>query len=381
MVVAVGAAILQLETVGQDEVDLHGAELPFAADRVVQVDVELRAVERASAGVDGVRQIAGLQRIADRRFGDLVGRNALFARRKKILEVIEIERAHQAQRFIERLLELALQLFGRAEEMRVVLREAARACEAVQRSAAFETVNGSELGVTDRQIAIRMPLALVDQDVARAIHRFEPEALTLDLDRSEHSVGEVVEMPRGLVEFLVHDMRRDHRLVPALGETLTNEVLDDAAHERALGMPEHEAAAGVLLDRIEIEFEAEFAMVALRGFFEKRQIVVEFALGRKGGSIDALQHRVVLVAAPVRTGDAHQLDRADFTGAFGMSAAAQIGELADRVEGDRFALGYVACEFQLERVVAIAFERFTALDAPPGHIVVALDDFVHALFE
>ena len=45
------------------------------------------------------------------------------ARREKIFEIGEIKCAHQAQRLVERLLEFALQLFGRAEEMRVVLRD------------------------------------------------------------------------------------------------------------------------------------------------------------------------------------------------------------------------------------------------------------------
>jgi len=78
-------------------------------------------------------------------------------------------------------------------------------------------------------------------------------------------------MTRRFVELLVHDVRRDHRLVTALGEALADEVLDDAAHERALRMPKYEAAAGFLFDRIEIEFRAQLAMIALRCFFEEKQ--------------------------------------------------------------------------------------------------------------
>ena len=143
------------------------------------------------------------------------------------------------------------------------------------------------------------------------------------------------------------------------------------AHERALGMPEHEPAAGVFFDRVEVELWTELAMVALCRFLEKDQVVVEFLLRRKGRAVDALQHRVVLVAAPVRAGDADQFDRADLAGRLRVAAAAQIGELADRVERDRFVLGDLARQLDLERVVAIARERLTALDPPPGHIVVA----------
>src|ERR1700677_1195886 len=275
MIRTVGAAILQLEAFGQDEVDLHGAELPFAADGIVQVDVELGPVERAAALIDRIWQVVRLKCVADRGFGDFVGRAALFAGREKILEVIEVEGLHHPQRLIERLLEFALQLFGRAEEMRVVLREAAHAREPVQRTAALEAIDRAELGVADRQIAVRVTLIFIDEDVPRAVHRLEAKALALDLDRPEHAVRKVLEMTRGFVELLVHDVRRDHRLIAPLGETFADELLDDAAYERALGMPEDETAAGVLFDRIKVEFGAELTMIALRRFFEEDEIVVE----------------------------------------------------------------------------------------------------------
>ena len=38
------------------------------------------------------------------------------------------------------------------------------------------------------------------------------------------------------------------------------------------------------------------------------QVLVELLLGLPGRAVDALQHRVVLVAAPVRAGDAQELE-------------------------------------------------------------------------
>ncbi len=201
---AVGAAVLQIEALGQDEIDLNGPELPFAADRVLHVDVELRPVERAAALVELVGDVARFERGADRGLGDLVGRPAdvRFARREKILEIGEAERGDQPDRLVGGLLELGLQLLGRAEEVRVVLREAAHAGEAVQRAAPLEAIDGAELREAQRQVAVRAPFAAVDQDVPRAVHRLEPEALPFDFDRPEQAVREVLEMPRGLVELL-----------------------------------------------------------------------------------------------------------------------------------------------------------------------------------
>ena len=79
----------------------------------------------------------------------------------------------------------------------------------------------------------------------------------------------------------------------------------------------------------------------------------------------------MLVAAPVRAGDAHQLERADLAGRVRVAAAAQVGELADRVERDRFALGDLARELDLVRVVAKALDRLArASTRSAGHLVV-----------
>ena len=215
----------------------------------------------------------------------------------------------------------------------------------------------------------------------RAVHRLEAEALPLDLDRPEHPVGEVLEMPRDLVELLVHDVRRDDRLVAALAQALADELLDDAADERALGMPEDEPAAGVLLDRVEVELAPELAMVALAPLLRGTAGTRRAPLRRERGAVDALQHRVVLVAAPVGAGDAHQLDRPDLAGRVRVTAAAQIGELADRVERDRLALGDLARDLDLVRVVAEALDRAVARDAPAGHLVVGRDDLAHPRLE
>src|SRR5271154_352783 len=110
--------------------------------------------------------------------------------------------------------------------------------------------------------------------MAGAIHRLEPEALALDFDRPEHAVREIFEMPRNFVELLMHDVRRHHRLIAAFAQSLADELLDDAADRRPLGVPEDEPAAGFLFDGEEIQLHAELAVIALRGLFEEGEIVV-----------------------------------------------------------------------------------------------------------
>src|SRR5678815_1589833 len=49
------------------------------------------------------------------------------------------------------------------------------------------------------------------------------------------------------------------------------------------------------------ELGGELAMVALGGFLEVVEVLLERLLRLPGGAVDALQHRALLVAAPVRT--------------------------------------------------------------------------------
>ena len=51
---AVLADIAGVEPLGQHEIDLQRAALPVAADRVAQHEFELRAIERALAGIERV---------------------------------------------------------------------------------------------------------------------------------------------------------------------------------------------------------------------------------------------------------------------------------------------------------------------------------------
>src|SRR5260370_8182953 len=65
-------------------------------------------------------------------------------------------------------------------------------------------------------------------------------------------------------------------------------------------------------------------MVALQGFFQAPQVLIEFLLREPRRAVDALQHGAILVAAPVCTSYAHQLERADLAGIFDMGAATQV---------------------------------------------------------
>ena len=202
-----------------------------------------------------------------------------------------------------------------------------------------------------------MRAAAIDEDMSGTVHRLETEALLLDLDRAEHALTEVLEMSGDLVHLLADDMRRDDALVPALAQAFADELLDQPAHDRALGVPEDQAAAGVLFDREQVELAAQLAVITLLRLLDLVKIRVELSPGRERGSVDALQHGIALVAAPVRARHAQELEPADLARALGVTAAAEIGEGADRVERDRLAFGNLARDLGLVRIARETSER------------------------
>src|SRR5664280_73315 len=69
-------------------------------------------------------------------------------------------------------------------------------------------------------------------------------------------------------------------------------------------------------------------MVALLRFFAAVKVAVKLFLRGPDRAVDALEHRPFLRTTPVRTGDRHQLERADRPGAGDVRTLAQVDERA-----------------------------------------------------
>ena len=79
-----------------------------------------------------------------------------------------------------------------------------------------------------------------------------------------------------------------------------------------------------------------------------REMRVELFLRRERGAVDALQHRVAFVAAPIITRRFEQLQRADLLGVLHVRAAAEIGECAVAEDRDLLALRNVVESRELQ---------------------------------
>jgi len=91
----------------------------------------------------------------------------------------------------------------------------------------------------------------------------------------------------------------------------------------------------VLVEVEEIELNAEPAVVAPLCLLEALEMKVEILLREEGRAVDAGELLFGRVAAPVGTGEPGQLERLDRPGVDQVRTAAEIGEIALRVERDR----------------------------------------------
>ena len=149
----------------------------------------------------------------------------------------------------------------------------------------------------------------------------------------EHQVLELREVARGEEGLLVVDDRRLHLEVAALFVLAPADLLELLPDDHALRVPERRARRA-LGDVEEVELAPEPAVVAALRLLEPLEVCVEVGLREEGRAVDPRQLRVVLVAAPVRAGEARQLDRLDRLRVLEVRAAAEVGEVALRVERD-----------------------------------------------
>ena len=125
------------------------------------------------------------------------------------------------------------------------------------------------------------------------------------------------------------------------------------------------------------------AVVALLGLLQHLEVGVLVFLLAPGGAVDALEHLVLRVSAPVGAGDAHQLEGLELAGGRHVRAAAQVDPVALAVERNRVLLrdrgddlGFVFLALLAEKLHGFVTRHLAALDRQ-----ILLGDLGHALFD
>ena len=381
MLLAVRPDVGKVKALGQVHVQLDGAALPGAADGILEVEVDLRAVEGAVALVDHVFHAQIVQRALQAVGGlrpHLVRADGVLRAGGQFDVILEAKDRVDLVDEPVNALDLVADLLRGHEDVGVVLREAAHAHQPVQRAGEFVAVDKPQFAGADGQVAITPHAALVDEYAAGAVHRLDGEVLVVDLG-GVHVFLIVIPVAGLLPEFAAQNHRRLDLLIAGLAVDLAPVVFQQIAQDHALG--EEEGEAGALVKDVEqVELAAQLAVVALLGLLKALHIGVQILAAGEGRAVDALQHLVFLVAAPVRAGDGHQFEGLDAPRGGQMRAGAQVGETLLPVEGDNAVLGQVVDEFHLVRLVLHQFQRLFAGQLEALQFGVLLDDAAHFLF-
>ncbi len=164
--------------------------------------------------------------------------------------------------------------------------------------------------------------------------------------------------------------------------TPPSSMLDDSRAARTVRVPEHQPAARLVLDVEQVQRLAQLAVVALLGLLELLQVRVQVLLLEEGGAVDALQHGLVGVAAPVGTRGGKHLHVTDALGGVDVRSPAQVHETAHGINGDRLT-GDVVDEFELVALSEFSevFSRTRLVPVLAGDFELLLEQLVHAFLD
>ena len=386
MLLAVLADILQLEAFRHGEVELDGAQLPAAAQRVAHMEIDLGAVEGAVARIELVFDLFPGQGAGQRRFRPLpdLQRADVFllrAGRQFDEDLLEVEtRVHLEDQFDDAD-DLILDLLRGAEDVRVVLSELAHAEQPVQLPRFFVAMHHAQLGVLERQLAVAVRRVAVEQQVPGAVHRLDRVWVLVD-GGEIHPILVVVPVAAEVPERFVQDDRSLDLLVVLPVMHLEPEGADLVVDHHAVGMPEGKAGA-LRVQREEVEFPADFTVIPLLGLFQELQMLLELPGVREGDSVDPLQLFVLLIAAQVGAGDLQHFQRFDPAGRGEVRPDAEVDEIALPVDAYHLAFLELVDQFQLvglahllEQTLRLLATQFAAL---VGEVL--LDQLLHPLFD
>jgi len=352
---AVGPAVfadeLHGELFGQVEVELDGTGLPVPAEGVLDVDVDLGPVEGAAAGIDPVRNAEILQGLFQRGGGLLPPLRlpycVLRAGGEKRGNVTEPEDPPDVQGELQGGADFLPDLVGRADDVGIVLGEAAHAEQAMQDAGLFVAVHGAQFGPPERQLPVGAQGALVNQDVERAVHGLYEVLVLVDPDRGIHAGTIEIEVPGGLPQQGTPDMRRVDEFVSAAEMLAPPEVLNEIADHGGFGMPQDQSGPDRFVSGEQVQLPPEAAVIAELGLFPALKEGLEFLAGREAGAVDTLQHGVGFPAAVVGAGYGEEFEYADMGCAGHMGSAAEVHEVTAAVEGYVLAFGNIGQAFQL----------------------------------
>ncbi len=148
-------------------------------------------------------------------------------------------------------------------------------------------------------------------------------------------------------EIFLGQVGRAHMIVAGCDSTSWASFSSCSTMTVPLGSQSGRPGPNLFVEDEDLQLTAQFAMIALLGLFQHVEMLLEFLLVAPGRAVDALQHRVVLIAAPVGAGDSHELEavRRDLARVFHMRATTEIFKRILRVGADERLLNHLIAVF------------------------------------
>ena len=187
-------------------------------------------------------------------------------------------------------------------------------------------------------------------------------------------------------------MRGVHELVVGLHVALAGVVLHHPSDGAAPRVEHGQAATELVGEAEQVHLRAELAMVSLLRLLEAEQVLGESILGLPRRAVDALELGTLLIAPPVRAGDAHELEVAEALGRGHVGASTEVGEglgvlvrrhhrCTRRSIDLGTTIGDGADDLGLERLSGEQRETFVDRVLRPYERLVLLDDLPHGGFD
>ena len=241
---------------------------------------------------------------------DFVRADALFRTgRERELHFVETEVVVNLVHHLADALDFLANLAAGAENMAIVLDEAAHPHQPVQRAGRLIAVANAKFGVAHRQFAVAAQSLVENLDVPGAVHRLDGVVVFVNA-AGEHIAAELVPVAGFFPQRAVQNLRPLYFFVAVFAQFAAHIVLDFAVDDPALRVPENHARR-FFLQMEEIKLFADATVVAFFCFCLLLQVGIQRFLVSEGNAVDALQRFAARVAAPVGAGKFGQFERLD----------------------------------------------------------------------
>src|SRR5215203_362299 len=220
---------------------------------------------------------------------------------------------------------------------------------------------------------------VVERHVAWAIHGLESVTCLAVDHRGEHRLPVMLQVSRLRKQGLVDQVPRPYVLVAVARLNLAHVIFHEVPDHFPFGQEERNAGSRIGREREQIEILADLAVVPGFRLLQPPEVGIELLLRRPRRTVDAGEHRVLLVAPPVGPRYVLQLESAEPARTGDVRAAAKIEEISLFVDRDLTvfqALDYL----RFVGVVYVEVLSFGLGDLLPLYREVPGDDLAHPLF-